>query len=124
MNLDRLRVLFEQVKHGEVEVEKAIQSLRHLPFEDLGFSKVDHHRQLRQGFPEVIFCEGKTVNQVKEISERILTANHLLLATRATPEIYEALVALDPSAHFNQLGRTITIGRSARWHPGRIRWHL
>ena len=111
MNLDRLKTLLEGVKRGEVEVEKAIQSLRYLPFEDLGFSKVDHHRQLRKGFPEVIFCQGKTVNQVKQISKRILAAGHLLLATRATPEIYEALATIHPSARFSELGRTITIGQ-------------
>ena len=119
MNLDRLRDLLEEVKCGEVDVEAAIQSLRHLPFEDLGFSKVDHHRQLRTGFPEVIFSQGKTVDQVKEISKRILAAGHLLLATRATPEIYDALASLDSAARFNELGRTITIGKpSGELHDG------
>ncbi|MCZ6679133.1 MAG: nickel pincer cofactor biosynthesis protein LarB [Candidatus Poribacteria bacterium] len=113
MNLDRLRSLLEQVQRGEVEVGAAIQSLRQLPFEDLGFSKVDHHRQLRTGFPEVIFCQGKTVDQVKEISERILAAGHLLLATRATAEMYQALAAVDSAARFNELARTIMIGQPA-----------
>ena len=119
MNLDRLRDLLEEVKRGEVDVEAAIQSLRRLPFEDLGFSKVDHHRQLRTGFPEVIFCQGKTVDQVKEISKRILAAGQLLLATRATPEIYDALASLDSAARFNELARTITIGApSGELHDG------
>ncbi len=119
MNLDKLKTLLEQVKHGEIEVTDAIQSLRYLPFEDIGFSKIDHHRQLRKGFPEVIFCQGKTVEQVKAISERILAASHLLLATRATPEMYEAVATLDPSARFNELGRTITVGQpSGELHDG------
>ena len=76
MEIEKLRILLEQVKDGEVAVDDALQSLRTLPFEDLGFSKIDHHRQLRTGFPEVIFCEGKTIEHVKQISERILAAGH------------------------------------------------
>jgi hypothetical protein len=111
MNYEALRALLENVKTGAVDIEQAIQSLRRLQFEDLGFAKIDHHRRLRQGFPEVIFCQGKTVEQVKKIGERILAAGHPLLATRATPEIYRALVNLDPTARFNASGRTVTIGQ-------------
>ncbi len=94
-------------------VDDALQSLRTLPFEDLGFSKIDHHRQLRTGFPEVIFCQGKTVEHVKQISERILAAGHPLLATRATPDMYKAVQAVQPTARYNELGRTITVSQSA-----------
>ncbi len=119
MNLDKLRTLLESVQHGEIDVDAAIQSLRYLPFEDIHFSKVDHHRQLRKGFPEVIFCEGKTVNQATEISKRILAAGDLLFATRATREFYEAVVTLDSSAHFNEFARTITVGQpSGELHDG------
>ena len=93
-------------------VDDALQSLRTLPFEDLGFSKIDHHRQLRTGFPEVIFCQGKTVEHVKQISERILAAGHPLLATRATPDMYAAVQAVQPTARYNELGRTITVSQS------------
>ena len=110
MNQEKLKTLFEDVKRGVIETDEAVQSLRHLPFEDLGFAKIDHHRQLRTGFPEVIFCPGKTVDGIKEISQRILEAGHLLLATRATAEIYEAVKSLNASARFNELGRTITVG--------------
>ena len=112
MEIEKLRALLEQVKGGEVAVDNALQSLRTLPFEDLGFSKIDHHRQLRTGFPEVIFCQGKTVEQVKQISERILAAGHPLLATRATPDMYEAVKEIQPEARFNALGRTITAVQS------------
>ena len=94
-------------------VDDAVQSLRTLPFEDLGFSKIDHHRQLRTGFPEVIFCQGKTVEHVQQISERILAAGHPLLATRATPDMYKAVQAVQPTARYNELGRTITVSQSA-----------
>ncbi len=112
MEIEKLRILLEQVKGGEMAVEDALQSLRTLPFEDLGFSKIDHHRQLRTGFPEVIFCQGKTVEHVKQISERILAAGHPLLATRATLDMYKAVKEVQPTARYNELGRTITVSQS------------
>lgn len=112
MEIEKLRILLEHVKGGEMAVDDALQSLRTLPFEDLGFSKIDHHRQLRTGFPEVIFCQGKTVEHVKQISERILAAGHPLLATRATPDMYAAVQAVQPTARYNELGRTITVSQS------------
>ena len=112
MEIEKLRSLLEQVRGGEVAVDDALQSLRTLPFEDLGFSKIDHHRQLRTGFPEVIFCQGKTVEHVQQISERILAAGHPLLATRATPEMYEAVKAVQSAARYNALGRTISVAQS------------
>ncbi|MCE2401605.1 nickel pincer cofactor biosynthesis protein LarB [Candidatus Poribacteria bacterium] len=112
MEVEKLRTLLEKVKSGEIEVSDALQSLRTLPFEDLGFSKIDHHRQLRTGFPEVIFCEGKTDAQVAKISEHILNAGHPLLATRATPSMSEAVKALHPEARYNELGRTISVLQS------------
>ena len=112
MEIEKLKTLLEQVKDGEVAVDDALQSLRTLPFEDLGFSKIDHHRQLRTGFPEVIFCQGKTVEHVKQISERILSVGHPLLATRATSDMYEAIRAIQPAARYNDLARTITVRQS------------
>ena len=112
MEIEKLKALLEEVKGGEIAVDDALQSLRTLPFEDLGFSKIDHHRQLRTGFPEVIFCQGKTVEHVKQISERILAAGHPLLATRATPDMYEAVKTIQPAARYNDLGRTISVSQS------------
>ncbi|MCY4402205.1 MAG: nickel pincer cofactor biosynthesis protein LarB [Candidatus Poribacteria bacterium] len=114
MEVEKLTTLLEKVKSGEVEVSEALQSLRTLPFEDLGFSKIDHHRQLRTGFPEVIFCEGKTDSQVAKISERILNVGQPLLATRATPQMYEAVKAIHPEARYNELGRTISVLHSEK----------
>ena len=109
MEVEKLKNLLEKVKSGEIEVSDALKSLRTLPFEDLGFSKIDHHRQLRTGFPEVIFCEGKTDEHVKKISESIINAGHPLLATRATPSMYEGVKELHPEARYNELGRTISV---------------
>ena len=112
MEVEKLKALLKQVKDGEIAIDDALQSLRILPFEDLGFSKIDHHRQLRTGFPEVIFCKGKTVAHVKQISERILAAGHPLLATRATPDMYEAVKEIESTARYNALARTITAAQS------------
>lgn len=83
--------------------------LRTLPFEDLGFARVDHHRHLRQGAPEVIFCAGKTPAQVAAIAGRLLAAGSNVLATRADESVYEALRPLHPEAAYNPVGRLVTI---------------
>ena len=91
MNREELLKLLSQVHSGEVTPETAVEQLRHLPYEDLGFARMDNHRALRQGFPEVIFCEGKTAEQFTAIAERILARHGVLLATRASAEMFEAL---------------------------------
>jgi NCAIR mutase (PurE)-related protein len=83
MTSERLRELLEQVHTGELAVDRALERMRHLPFEDLGFAKVDHHRALRHGMPEVIFAQGKTPEQVIGIASRLLTGSGNLLITRA-----------------------------------------
>ena len=108
MSPEKLRSLLENVRDGETQVSDALSSLKNLPFEDLGFSKIDHHRFLRLSFPEVVFCQGKTVNQVFEIGKRIIETGHPLLATRATEEMYSALVEVFPEAKFNERASTIT----------------
>jgi pyridinium-3,5-biscarboxylic acid mononucleotide synthase len=85
MNQEQLRSLFEQVRSGELEPEAAVARLRHMPFEDLGYAKVDHHRALRHGMPEVIFAKGKTAEQVVGIAERLLEHSPNVLITRADP---------------------------------------
>ncbi len=83
MDQDQLRALFERVQRGEVAPEAAVERLRHMPFEDLGYAKVDHHRALRHGMPEVIFAKGKTAEQVAGIAEKVLEHAPNLLITRA-----------------------------------------
>jgi NCAIR mutase (PurE)-related protein len=84
MDQDQLRSLFDQVRRGEVDTEEAMAKLRHLPFEDLGFAKIDHHRALRHGIPEVIFAKGKTPEQVVGIAGRLLEHAPNVLITRAS----------------------------------------
>jgi NCAIR mutase (PurE)-related protein len=71
MEAQQLKKLLEQVKNGEISIDQAIEELRHLPFEDLGFAQIDHHRQIRRGFPEVIYCPGKTTEQIVKIFENL-----------------------------------------------------
>jgi NCAIR mutase (PurE)-related protein len=101
----------EQVKGGQVDIDQAMEKLRHLPYEDLGFARVDHHRQLRKGFPEVIFCPGKTIEQIVCIFESLAARGNNVLATRARPEAFEALVKTGkfPTARYDELGRTIVL---------------
>ncbi len=73
MNRDSLRKLLEELKAGHTDVDAALEQLRHLPYEDLGYARLDHHRALRTGVPEVVYCEGKTPAQVGEIMERLIS---------------------------------------------------
>lgn len=113
MNRLELRALLEDVRAGALTPEAAhgriFQILRQAPFEDLGFARVDHHRSVRQGFPEVVFGPGKTPAQIAEISERIVAAGHSLLVTRTTREAYDAVAARVEDASFHEVARTITM---------------
>ncbi|MDP6776115.1 MAG: nickel pincer cofactor biosynthesis protein LarB [Candidatus Latescibacteria bacterium] len=109
MTPERIRQLLRSVKDGDLDIDEAMSRLERLPFEDLGFARVDHHRTMRQGFPEVVFCQGKTVDQTVEISRRIVDAGSPLLATRADEATAEALVAAFDRAEHNRLARTIRV---------------
>jgi NCAIR mutase (PurE)-related protein len=91
MDQDHLRTLLEQVRAGAVDVEAALERLRHLPYEDLGFAKVDHHRALRHGMPEVVFGQGKTPEQVSAIVKTLLATSQNVLVTRADQKVAERL---------------------------------
>src|ERR1700676_3792229 len=97
MDSDQLRALLGQVRAGEMDIDAALDRLKHLPFEDLGYAKLDHHRALRHGLTEVIFGKGKTPDQVIAIATRLLAQSRNLLITRTTAEIGKAMkdVALE-----------------------------
>ncbi len=100
MDKTQLRGLLEDVRTGGVNVDDALDRLRHMPFEDLGFAKVDHHRALRHGMPEVIFGIGKTAEHVVGIATKVLERSSNLLATRTTPETAELLQRSFPEAEY------------------------
>ena len=114
MNETTLRALLEQVQSGHLAVDGALDRLRDLPFRDLGEAMLDTHRELRRGHPEVIYCAGKTVAQVRTIIAALLEGESNILATRATPEMAEAVTELHPAARYNALGRTLAIQRHDR----------
>jgi pyridinium-3,5-biscarboxylic acid mononucleotide synthase len=122
MNRLQLRALLDDVKAGvlapELAQDRLLQYLRQAPFEDLGFARVDHHRNVRQGFPEVVFGLGKTPQQIAAISERIVAAGHNLLVTRTTPEAHAAVNERVPGVSFHEQARTITF-RAADMPAGR-----
>ena len=109
MEVDRLRLLLEQVAQGALSVEDALTALRDLPYQDLGFARIDHHRALRKGFPEVVFCQGKTPEQVAAIVAQLATRGRVL-ATRASEAHYHAVQAQVPDAVYHTLARAITVG--------------
>ncbi|MCX7986353.1 MAG: nickel pincer cofactor biosynthesis protein LarB [Bacteroidales bacterium] len=109
MNTEYIKHILESVKRGETSVEQAMESLKNLPYSDLGYAKVDHHRQIRRGYPEVIFCAGKTPEHVRGIVENMLPHGENILATRASEDAFEEVKSICPTAEYNKLGRTITI---------------
>ena len=109
MNPDALLELLERVKAGRLAPEAAAGRLRDLPFEDLGHARVDHHRALRNGFPEVIFGAGKTARQVVEIAGSLAARDQTALVTRASAEQAAALLELSPRARYHETARIVEI---------------
>jgi NCAIR mutase (PurE)-related protein len=113
MTANELESLLEAVRRGAVTPADAhlrvLQFVRQAPFEDLGFARVDHHRQLRQGFPEVVFGQGKTPDQVASIADRIVSAGHSLLVTRTNQASFEAVRERVPGAVFHDTAGAITL---------------
>jgi pyridinium-3,5-biscarboxylic acid mononucleotide synthase len=114
MNASQLRELFESVRSGEVAVDAALERVRHLPFEDLGFAKIDHHRALRHGMPEVVFAKGKTSEQVVAIARSLLEASPNVLVTRASPECATAISRELPGGEYFPLSGAVRFWRDRR----------
>jgi NCAIR mutase (PurE)-related protein len=109
MDQEQLRRMLEEVRAGSVEVDSALDQLRRLPFEDLGYAKLDHHRALRHGLTEVIFAMGKTAEQVTGIAARLLELSQNLLITRASAEIAAAVRGLRADAEYFPLSGVVRI---------------
>ena len=111
MNVERLQQLLEGVRDGRTDINEALAQLKHLPFEDLGFAKVDHHRALRHGTPEVILGQGKTPDQVEGIAAALLARSQNLLVTRATAEMAARVQTLSEDAQYFESSRVIRVWR-------------
>lgn len=111
MNSEELKKLLANVKDGTVEIEQAYKEIKALPYEDLGFAKLDHHRNIRNGYPEVIYCEGKTNKQIVEIIQRLMLKNNNILATRASREVYDAISEIISDAEYHIDARVVVVKR-------------
>ncbi len=111
MDTDRLTKLLTDLQAGRIAVDEALRRLRALPYDDLGFARIDTHRDLRTGFPEVVFCKGKTTLQVVKIVERLAQRTEPVLATKANLEVFTALKEQDPNAVYHQTAQIVVIGR-------------
>ena len=116
MDQDQLRSLLEEVRSGATDIPAAIDRMRHLPFEDLGFAKIDHHRALRHGMPEVVFAKGKTPEQVVAIAQRLQEHSHNVLITRADAECGNAVTNILECAEYFPLSGVIRLWRDRTVH--------
>jgi NCAIR mutase (PurE)-related protein len=113
MEQDSLRALLEDIRQGQISVDQALDHLKHLPFESIdGFANLDHHRALRTGFPEVIFAQGKTPEQVAEIFSRLMDHNPQVLATRVSQEMYLQIRDRLPDATYHPAAHVLYIDRN------------
>lgn len=110
MNEERIKQLLDKYKEGKVTDIQVIEEIKESTIQDLGFANIDTHREVRTGYPEIIFCQGKTTEQVKLIFQSMLESeNTNILGTRATPEMYEAVKKISPKAEYHPLGRTLAV---------------
>src|SRR3989344_3093581 len=98
----KIREVMHGVKNKKIKIDEAVKKLKFLPFEDLGFAKIDHHRALRKGFPEVVFCQNKTTEQVVSIVKNLAKTNDIVLATRATEEIFNEVKKHVKNSQYNK----------------------
>jgi len=108
MYKEQIKEILSGVQQNKLSLDKAMEKLKNLPYEDLGFAKIDHHRAIRKGFPEVVFCQNKTKDQVVEIIKR-MSPNSDVLATRASKEMFEAVKKQLNNAEYNEIAKTIII---------------
>ena len=115
MNIEQIQQLLEDVKSGGVNINEAVEKLRHMPFEDLGFVHLDHHRSIRRGFAEVIYCPNKTIPQIVEIFLRLAQKGNNVLATRAEPDIFDAIAATKkfPAVRYEEQAKMIVLEQQA-----------
>jgi len=114
MTEGKIRELLTSVSKGGLSVEEAMKSLRHLPYEDMGFAKIDHHRHIRTGFPEVVFCEGKTLEHIERITKKIISSGSDFLATRISDEAAEQIVRVFPNVTHHADARCVSLRQNEK----------
>lgn len=106
-----MKKILKDYKAGKVDLAEVLEKIKLLPYEDLGFAKIDTHRALRKGFPETLFCQGKTTSQILTILESMAKRDHSILATKADKKIFTAIKNVYTDAEYNELAKTIVIKR-------------
>lgn len=109
MNVKEIEKLLNNVKKGETSIEEALDTLKNFPYTDLGFARIDNHREMRTGFPEIIYCAGKSVEQVREIVRVMSEKENNVIGTRANQEMFEAVKSIIPGAVYYPLARIISV---------------
>jgi hypothetical protein len=109
MNVNEVEKLLKDVKTGETSVEKALDILKNFPYTDLGFARIDHHREMRTGYPEIIYCAGKSIEQVKEIVRVMSERENNVIGTRANQEMFDAVKTIKPEAVYYPMARIISV---------------
>ncbi|RCW50660.1 MULTISPECIES: nickel pincer cofactor biosynthesis protein LarB [unclassified Halanaerobium] len=109
MNKEDIKSVLTKVKSGEIEIDAAMDELKDLPFKDLGYAKIDNHRSLRNGFPEVIYCENKSLDEVEGIIKEMMKKRNNILATRANREVYNRIKDIEPEAEYYERAKIIFI---------------
>ncbi len=109
MNIKEVEKLLNEVKNGSASVEEALEVLKNFPYTDLGFARIDHHREIRTGYPEIVYCSGKTVDQVREIFRVMSQRENNVVGTRASQEMFDAVKSVIPDAVFYKMARIISV---------------
>ncbi len=117
MNPKEVEKLLKGVKNGETSIPEAMKVLKHFPYIDLGFARIDNHREMRTGYPEVIYCAGKSVDQVKEIVRVMAERENNVIGTRANQEMFDAVKAILPEAVYYPMARIISIQKKKQKTP-------
>ena len=111
MEREKIRKVLEDVRLGKIEIDDAMRLLKSFPYVDLGFAKIDTHRDLRKGFPEVMLCKGKTIEQVTEIVKTLSEENQFIMGTKANKEMYEAVKNIRKDAVYHETAQIVLVGK-------------
>lgn len=109
MNREGLKKILKELAGGKISIEEATEQLKYFPYSDLGFARIDHHREIRTGYPEIVYCEGKTSEQVRDIFRHVSGTGQNIVGTRASVEKYEAVKSIAPEAVWHEEARIISI---------------
>jgi NCAIR mutase (PurE)-related protein len=117
MNIKEVEKLLTDVKTGKTSVDDALEVLKNFPYTDLGFARIDHHREIRTGYPEIVYCAGKTIEQVKEIFRVMSEKENNAVGTRASQEMYDAVKSIIPEAVYYKIARIISVQKKKPQTP-------